>query len=373
MIDTSNRVSMQKFFLANMAPVLTREQFAKAKALLEDMPDSMFWQMMLEATANAPSDIGLKDRTMLVQKVRSANGVTSKNSALNDVMMEALSDEESAKVWSYIAASHPSDVIKLTGEEDSQLIGLWEKGAKDVTIPSDIFFAETIPLLDCRIVVDETNGLSDGKIVSYRVVIYPDYAEQLRTAEPDTPVNVGAVVNDPIHGAYSFIPIYVLKGVDSIMFDNMGYQNLPKECIHKAEQTVSRQEVSQMAVSFLETWYGIQIALLHPTVREVFRHPRTEPDTTDSGVQRIKRKHRVKYVKVHVINSNALNAAMYGESKSYTRHSLVWYVIGHWRTCADGRKTFVKPFWKGPLRELKTTLEDRERVIVSAEGGLCNA
>lgn len=373
MIDTSDRPGMQEYFLTNLAQVLSREQFATAKSQLEKMSDNVFWQLIAEAASSVPNDIGYKEQAKIFEEFRAVNGTTPKNSALHDVNVKVLSDERCDEVWSHIKASHPSDVIKLTGAEDSQLIGLWEKSVEDVTIPSDLFFAGTIPLMDCRIVVDETECCGDGKVVSYRVVIFPDYAKQIRTAEANGPVNVGAVLTDPVHGAYSFIPFYVVKGVDSLMFSGIGYHGLPKEYVKRAEETVSMQSVAQMAISFLETWYGIQIALLHPVVREVFRHPRTAPDTTDSGVQRGKRKNRVKYVKVHVINSDALNTAMYGESKSYIRRALVWYVIGHWRACADGRKTFVKPFWKGPLRELKKTLENRERVIVSTEGGLCNA
>ena len=371
MIDTNDRPGMQEFFLSNMAQVLTREQFSKAKALLDEMPDNIFWQMMLEATANAPNGIGLKDRAKLLWKARAANGVTPKNSALNDLMMKALSDEESDEVWSHIAASHPSDVIKLTGEQDSQLIRLWEKSTDDVTIPSDLFFAGTIPLMDCRIVVDETKSVIDGKVVSYRVVIFPDYAEQLRTVEPDIPVNVGAIVNDPTHGAYSFIPIYIVKGVDTLMFINVGYHNLPKNYIKHAEQTISIQDVSQMCVAFLETWYGIQIALLHPNVRDVFRHPRTTIDRINSIGTRGKRKNRVKYIKEHIINSDELETAIFGGDKSHTRHALVWYVIGHWRAYANGVKTFIKPYWKGPLREMKMTFEDRTREIDGLEKGGC--
>ena len=371
MIDTNDRPGMQEYFLSNMAQVLTREQFSKAKALLDEMPDNIFWQMMLEAAARTPEPNGIKDRTNLLRKARAANGVTPKNTALNDLMMKALSDEESDEVWSHIAASYPSDVIKLTGEQDSQLIKLWEKSTENVTIPSDLFFAGTIPLMDCRIVVDETKSTVNGKVVSYRVVIFADYEEQLRAAEPDMPINVGAIVNDPIQGAYSFIPFFIVKGVDSLMFYNVGYRNLPQKYIQHAEQTITIQDVSQICVSFLETWYGIQIALLHPNVRDVFRHPRTTIDKISSIGSGGKRKNRVKYIKEHIINSADLEMAIFGGDKSHTRHALVWYVIGHWREYVNGVKTFVKPYWKGPLREMKMTLEDRTREIDGIDKGGC--
>ena len=44
---------------------------------------------------------------------------------------------------------------------------------------------------------------------------------------------------------------------------------------------------------------------------------------------------------------------------------MLWYVAGHWRTYKDGRKIFIKPHWKGPLRDSKNKIgiETRERVI----------
>ena len=373
MNSTYNRQEVQECLIVNMAQVLSREEYAKFKSALEEMTDEDFWQFVAEGLATAPKGVGYKEQAKLVNQIRSINGITPKNSAMNDVKLQVVSEEMSRQVWNRIIASRPSDVIKLTGDEDSRLIHLWEKSTENVSIPSDLFFAGTIPLLDCRIVIDETECCSNGKVVSYRVVIFSDYAERLRLAEIDEPVTVGAIVNDPINGAYSFIPFHVVKGVDSILFSGMAYHGLPEKYIQQAKETVTMQQVTQMAIAFLETWYGIQIALLHPTMREVFRHPRTAPDTTDVPTRTGKRKNRVKYIKVHVINSDEMNAAMYGESKTFTRHALVWYVIGHWRNFADGRKVFVKPFWKGPLRELKEKIEMREREIVQATGGVCNA
>ena len=43
--------------------------------------------------------------------------------------------------------------------------------------------------------------------------------------------------------------------------------------------------------------------------------------------------------------------------------------IGHWRTIKSGAKIFIKPCWKGPLRDVKVTLTERERIIVQAAGG----
>ena len=113
----------------------------------------------------------------------------------------------------------------------------------------------------------------------------------------------------------------------------------------------------------MKAWYGIQIALLHPQIKSVFQNPSTiavSPQGTKKKHKRGKRK--TVYVKRHVINADDLVRTTAGASVE--RHTLVWYVIGHWRTYKNsGKKIFIKPYWKGPLRELKQNLDERERVI----------
>ena len=50
--------------------------------------------------------------------------------------------------------------------------------------------------------------------------------------------------------------------------------------------------------------------------------------------------------------------------REYERHTLVWYVIGHWRNYGSGKRVFIQPYWKGALRNLKMSLDGRDREIV---------
>ena len=82
-----------------------------------------------------------------------------------------------------------------------------------------------------------------------------------------------------------------------------------------------------------------------------------------------RRTHRSgKYIKQHIISTGELDIAIYGDSRGYTRRSFIWYVIGHWRVYADGKKVFVKPYWKGALRDVRMTIEEREREIAQVCG-----
>ena len=77
------------------------------------------------------------------------------------------------------------------------------------------------------------------------------------------------------------------------------------------------------------------------------------------------KKKPLRYIKRHILNAEELKKRIHGEN-NFQRHTLVWYVIGHWRKYADGRKIFIQPYWKGALRELKNG-EIREREIVQEE------
>jgi len=78
---------------------------------------------------------------------------------------------------------------------------------------------------------------------------------------------------------------------------------------------------------------------------------------------------RVKYVRHKIIMADIetkLDEVIYGnnENRSYTRKCGSWYVVGHWRTYKTGKKIFIQPYWKGPLREFRRSNSDRIREIV---------
>ena len=195
----------------------------------------------------------------------------------------------------------------------------------------------------------------NGRVCSARVVVFEDYRDRIKNAGGSLAC-VGAVVT--VQGDQtSFVPMMVCEGVDSIMLSDYGWHNISKEQREYMSQNMSLSGVLKYAVLFLNTWYGIQIALLHPTVRTIFSHPRTE--AVKKHQKSKKRKRVTRYVKKHIIRYEDIQTAMYGNHKN----TLVWYVIGHWRHYTNGKKVFVQPYWKGTLRELKMNLDDRKRII----------
>jgi hypothetical protein len=374
-MDKNIRKELERGFLRQMAGFTTKEQYEKIAEVIKGIPDDTFGQIIMEA-ANMYNEnpVSLKDVINNTNYARSKMGLTPHNSAMNFIPVEFLTKKQNEELLKRIGKSHPSDFIKLTRESDSMLMGLWESmgknkdSGKELTIPSDLFFAETIPLLDVKVSIDETM-CENGRMINFRVVIYNDYAEKIRKATDDEVIEVGAVVYElglPNHAAL-IMPIKVVRGVDVLLSDDSGYRNMGTAMRTQLSKHVTQQAYGQMFLQSLETWYGIQIALLHPVIRDVIYKPRIA--STNIRPLPSQQKRKVKYMKhthEYTISAEELDDAIYGGDKSFTRRALVWYVIGHWRTYNDGRKSFVKPYWKGALREIQMNLTEREREIAQA-------
>lgn len=341
---------------------LTADQYEQLEAGMLAMPDHVFFQMIAEAANYVEQrPISPKEYTKMMMDIGRAFGVTYQNSALNKLPADFLHPERSDELWKEICRTNPSDTICLKKADDIAICDLWQKGCSlpEGTIPSDLFFAGKIPLMDCEIVVDETED-PDGVVCKYRVVIFPDYQERITEAVGDT-VYVGAVIAF-LNGYTFFMPIGVCEGVNVMMTGPFGYHNVPDGLLKLCKESWTQMDAMKMGYQFLITWYGIQVALLHPTVKEVFRHPRTEPVCSGSGKKDGRRV--VRYMRKHVINAADINTAAYGTGREYERHTLVWYVIGHWRNYASGKRVFIQPYWKGALRHLKMSLDGRDREII---------
>lgn len=276
---------------------------------------------------------------------------------------------EAINLLNRLERSIPSDVIYLTHKSDKMLTDLWSipqsksTGCKQVYVPSDLFQVGTVPLLDCKIIIDETNDLVDGLITTVRVKIFPEYQDWLKNAPDDVDVLVGVVSLDVPKG-YVALPLCMSQSEEKLGFIGEGLIMIDGKAEISSKASVAMDVMWQC----LTTWYGIQIALLHPVVHNIFRNPGRSAVEKSSRKQKSK-KHRksspVKYVKKHIINQNELQNLVYGESgsKTYQRKALVWYVIGHWRTYKNGKRVFVQPHWKGALRDTNLT-QSREREIV---------
>lgn len=366
-----NRFSRQAItngLLDTMKQCITIEQYDRARAFLDALTDAEFEQFKAQMfyIAGQQKQLSPKEYVKTMDEIRRLNHVTEENTAMQRYPVAYLSDEENAEMWRDICRTKPSDHISLKTKDDEALCELWKKGCslEKGRIPSDLFFAGKVALHDCKIIVDETDQ-PGGLICEYRVTVFPDYQDRIREAE-GLPAYVAAIVLEQ-GGRSTFIPIMVTEGVDYIGIGACSHHNVPAAQLEESKKHATMQDIGNMTYAYMATWYGIQIALLHPTVQEVFRHPRMEKTASTEPRKGGKHKRVTRYVKKHVINADEIRKAAGGSGQEYTRHTLVWYVIGHWRHYASGKKVFIQPYWKGAMRHLKMDLEGREREIIIQE------
>lgn len=368
------RDEMKEAMLNGLASILTIDEYKKLSHLFATMPDSEFDQIAAECVERVKHEgVSYKE---LIQKRAAFNkkrNVTFENSALNCISMHPLSDDIRDEVWRDISQSRPTDRIHLNSKDDEAISRFWKQFCSQEMldkgcIPSDLFFSGNVPLLDCEITVDEREK-PFSQLVTYRIVIYPDYIERIKNSVDD-PADVGAVVIE-FMGHKFFIPILVFSGIDHVLMSNCGViGNYSNAEVRSRMGWIPVQEFVSAGYECLTTWYGIQLALLHPTVKEVFSHPKIEPVMDTKPRKGGKKRRVVRYIKKHVITAEDLEQTSFRSKSGFTRHTSIWYVIGHWRHYSDGRKVFVKPYWKGEMRHLRMDLDGRKREIVIEEGGI---
>ena len=368
------RDEMKRAMLNELASILTIDEYRKLSQIFADMPDYVFDQIAAECAESVKhKGVSYKDLVKKRAEFNKKRNVTFENSALNCVAMEPLREEVRDEVWHDICQSRPTDRIHLKSKDDEAVSNFWKQFcSKEMLdkggIPSDLFFSGNVPLLDCEITVDERDK-PFGRVVTYRVVIYPDYIERIKNSG-DEPADVGAVVMEFMNHKI-FIPILVFSGVDFVLMANCGvignYSNVE---LRNHMGMIPVQQFVSAGYECLTTWYGIQLALLHPAVKDVFSHPKTEPVMETRPRKGGKKRRVVRYIKKHVITAEELEQTSFTGKNGFTRHTTVWYVIGHWRHYSDGKKIFIKPYWKGEMRHLRMVLDGREREIVIEEGGI---
>ncbi len=112
----------------------------------------------------------------------------------------------------------------------------------------------------------------------------------------------------------------------------------------------------------MHLFYVVEVALLNPVIETVFVESCSKVPVESTKPTGKNKRTKIRYVKRHIIRMNDVNTAL--EKRGFTRHTNLWYVTGHWREYQNGKKVFIKGYWKGALRSLKEA-ETRDREIVT--------
>lgn len=249
-----------------------------------------------------------------------------------------------------IAKNRPpaSDRIHMTDELSARLDELWN-GPNAIgeprPVPADVLISGDIPLQNVELVERD---------LLVQILIVPGVIDQTGRA--------GAIfISQNKHperwgGKEIYATLYIEYDLNALSVD----QVLVPEGIKLTK--AQGEYLESVVMRSVGDWYGVQIALLHPQIREAFSRPTLTPIRKRNDSR--KKKQRVaRYIKTHYINPKAIDKAV-KDSGPFERKTLCWYVIGHWRNNNNGTKTFINGYWKGPLRRLKRNLDDgRERIV----------
>lgn len=343
-------------YLTLLRSICAKDEYIKAVSMLNSMSDEELVNMAMrhyQKYLKAEHKPTMRDYFKAVSEIRKSKGLGIDNSA--DFVITAddsvSQQNQATKSWfRLMQETKPTDYIQIGPEEDKALMALWGY-TPDKGTPSDLFFAGHVPLLDCQITSEE-----DGGYYTFRVHIYEDFADRIAASGDNDTTEVGLLEINILNQVKTITPLLVAPGLDTMAVSSGAINH---EIVNKPNWSIG--EWAESLCSYLNTWYGVQIALLHPNVRDVFSNPTLRKVKEGKRGDR-QHKRVTKYVKKHVLNAKEIEDASKCRGK-YERKTLVWYVIGHWRCYKDGHKVFIQPYWKGVLRKLKMDLDNRERLL----------
>jgi hypothetical protein len=273
----------------------------------------------------------------------------------------------------------PTHDVKITTEFGSKLMDICDKSNTHISeadIPSDILFAKTVPMTDFNIEILEPKP-SKTIHPTVRVILLDDYQSSIDLIDPNDDTlftGLGVVMftyKKPLN-----ISLYVVFGVfpndEKIFIMNqiclygcssvIEYRNKMKRI---NTLIFSEDQMNMLARSILKMWYGIQVSLLNPVIKEGFHretHLVEKPTITTNN----KKKPPIRYKKVVYLNDEFIDSDEQIK-RIFTRKMLCWYVTGHWRNQATNnghKRIFIQGYWKGVAREMKRSdIREREMIL----------
>jgi len=277
--------------------------------------------------------------------------------------------EDNNLLLEQLDSSSPSDYVVLPDETSIQIRQYWcdINDGTEMSVPADLIRSNTIPIPDIMFQTDldyqflSTDTLSFPKIDSYRVCMFG-------------PKMIFGLTNDAgCVGAITFTAIYQLGYVDIIVPILVNYEHdllgVSTLCVTKPKWSKNFPEelydaFLSIAFYMLADWYSVQILLLHPKIKNVFKKGKNVKIKDPAIKKQTNGKRITRYIKQHTITEEAINNELSTCRDGINRKTMAWWVIGHYRTYRNGTKTFIQGYWKGPLRNTKRNHDEgRERII----------
>ena len=257
---TVTRKEIEALFIRHIQTFMPPGQVEDARRLFGMLTDDEFLALCLEALrAN-----GITPPTQSAEEVFAGillMAVAAGSPPLQGV--QAMLQKDAKPYWRVIDRTKPPCTVSLLRCEDIELTALWKTDSSSQTIPSDIILAGNAPAPDMTLEIDES-ALEDGEVFRFRVLLFPDYREQILAAGDSAEATVGAVVVTLEPGTEFFIPFGVQQGVQNILLRPIGCRSAAMAADLRKDPRFNLAMLHKLGTAILETWYGIQYKLLHP-------------------------------------------------------------------------------------------------------------
>ena len=176
-----------------------------------------------------------------------------------------LNANNNKEFWKLSERSMPTDEVCISIEQTNILLKLLRNAEDDKVTPfADLYLSNSIPKMDIAIIFDEALSNTISKIRVYM------FEEPIRMSK-DLEVIGMMILRERIIGID--IGIYLALSEDKkyyVFYNDFAYRGSKADLIKPNREDV----ISKYITKLLETWYLIQLAFLHPTVKNIFNHPK---------------------------------------------------------------------------------------------------
>lgn len=266
------------------------------------------------------------------------------------------------------------NVIHINTDTINQILQLLLKKEDENKIHNDVMQDLLNGVISITNMEIHVNDDHESEFITH-VVIKDNYYDIINEAKNEGKDKIiGCLLLDVLNQTVAIDIVYVVDCSECCSYSDEFCLGFGKFClVEKRGKDIIKSNIKyifdiayKMASSCIVFFTTINLAMLHPVIKKAFNKTTTESRLVDNKKPKKKdkkyKKQKLVYIKCIKVTTEDINAEI--EKSPYTRHTLCWYVCGHWRTYKDGRKVFIKPYWKGVLRDSKENVEEpRERKI----------
>lgn len=261
-----------------------------------------------------------------------------------DGLRDILNVSSNLDAYAELGESNPSDMVVMTFPLLTRFIDMISEFGLNNTygVPRDILIDGTVPIKD---------------------VVFC-------FGEADNPVHVRMLVDgDRLTMVYDprLSTVFAFHTAAADDYERLSVSNVYSNDVELARRYFEQTNLTGFVIlldQILKFWYIFQICLLNPPIKERLLKKRGKEKLGGSCLTEKKNGRKARYVRYYQVEEDIFEFETATDERGFERRTLSWYVIGHWRNYASGKKSFVHGYWKGPMREAKRNLDKgRERVL----------